>query len=724
MCPASFKPLPNDASDIDLPGHLRELIEDLAQTGDNVAAPKRKKPYDRDTAEETLKAILKLGYQFVAPADATRNPEIGPPTYVRSQFMDQISSLDLSGLIALWHGRTPGEWSNTPEVYRHLGQTVLKLGEPLLAYDVLTEGLRNSPMDVRLRQLLALALARSGATLRANVMLMQLREEGHRDEETLGILARTHKDLWAQAVSPAERTRQLGLAHKFYAEAYKLNEGYYSGINAATLGLLLGKRGRACAIAREVRQACLKELTGLPKTDENRYWPLATLGEAALILGRWSEAEDRYAHAAEISRDHFAELSSTRRNARLILDYLGRDASNIERCFQLPKVVVFAGHLIDRRDRRQPRFPPQLETAVREAIRLRLKKVGPCIGYSSAACGSDILFLENVLKQKGGEAHIVLPYDIKQFKKDSVTIIPGTDWGTRFEEVLKGANEVITASQQRIAEGTMSFEYTNLLLQGLAQIKARQLETPVVPLAVWDQRVGDGLGGTASMMEHWQKRGLTVEMIDLAKILGRECPRLAGKSSTWPAAAPKRGTRSGKSSTRLMALLFADAVNFSKLTERQNPLFVQHFLGAVADLIDASPNPPVVKNTWGDGIYLVFESVQAAGECALELCDLMNQTKWEEQGLPATLNLRIGLHVGPVFSGTEPITGQVNCFGSHVSRAARIEPITPPGQVYASQSFAALAAVEVVRNLTCDYVGQTALAKSYGTFPTYHVRRI
>lgn len=722
MCPASFKSLPNDKSDIDLPDDLRELVEGLAENRENVASPKRKKPYDRDTAVETLKAVLKLGYQLVSPADATRHPEGGSSASLGLPSMDQISSLDLSGLIALWQARTPGGWSN-PKVYRHLGQTILKLGEPLLAYDVLTEGLMNSPMDVRLRQLLALALARSGATLRANVMLMQLREEGHRDEETLGILARTHKDLWAQAATPAERKRQLGLAHKFYAEAYKISGGYYSGINAATLGLLLGKKDRACALAREVRQACLNELARLPKTDAQRYWPLATLGETALILRRWSEAKVRYAEAAEMARGHFAELSSTRRNARLILDYHGRDRKDIESCFQIPKVVVFAGHMIDRADRQTPRFPPELEPAVREAIRLRLKKIGSCVGYSSAACGSDILFLETLI-ENGCEAHVVLPYNVKQFMKDSVTIVPHTNWGARFKEVLTRANEVTTASKQRIDEGSMSFEYTNLLLQGLAQMKARQLETPVVPLAVWDQRVGDGLGGTASMMEHWQKRALTVELIDLAEILSHERPGLAGKQSTLPAAAPKRGSGSGRSPTRLMALLFADAVNFSKLTERQNPLFVQRFLGAVAALIAASPNAPVVKNTWGDGIYLVFESVQAAGECALELCDLMNQTQWQERGLPAALNLRIALHVGPVYSGKDPITDQVNCFGSHVSQAARIEPITPPGQVYASQSFAALAAVEVVRNFTCDYVGQTPLAKSYGTFPTYHVGRI
>lgn len=69
------------------------------------------------------------------------------------------------------------------------------------------------------------------------------------------------------------------------------------------------------------------------------------------------------------------------------------------------------------------------------------------------------------------------------------------------------------------------------------------------------------------------------------------------------------------------------------------------------------------------------------------------------------------------------MTGRLNYFGTHVSQAARIEPITPPGHVYASQAFAALAAAEGVREFRCDYVGQTPLAKDHGIRPLYHVRR-
>ena len=57
--------------------------------------------------------------------------------------------------------------------------------------------------------------------------------------------------------------------------------------------------------------------------------------------------------------------------------------------------------------------------------------------------------------------------------------------------------------------------------------------------------------------------------------------------------------------------------------------------------------------------------------------------------------------------------------------AARIEPVTPGNQVYASEAFAALAASwpEPCDEFVCEYVGQTSLAKKFGEYPLYHLRR-
>ena len=173
----------------------------------------------------------------------------------------------------------------------------------------------------------------------------------------------------------------------------------------------------------------------------------------------------------------------------------------------------------------------------------------------------------------------------------------------------------------------------------------------------------------------------------------------------------------------MMALLFADVVGFSKLSEEELPLFVDHFLGRVGALCDGSPHGPVQRNTWGDGLYFVFRTVADAGAFALALRDLVAETDWRALGFRADLGLRTGLHAGPVYARRNPVTGRPDYVGTHVSRAARIEPITPPGQVYASEVFAALAFAERAGGFVCEYVGRIGLAKNYGEFPTYHVRR-
>jgi class 3 adenylate cyclase len=76
-----------------------------------------------------------------------------------------------------------------------------------------------------------------------------------------------------------------------------------------------------------------------------------------------------------------------------------------------------------------------------------------------------------------------------------------------------------------------------------------------------------------------------------------------------------------------------------------------------------------------------------------------------------------------VFHVTDPVTQTPNCIGTHVSQAARIEPVTPPNKVYASRAFAALASAQKAPGFICEYAGQTALAKGYGIFPTYVLRR-
>ena len=91
----------------------------------------------------------------------------------------------------------------------------------------------------------------------------------------------------------------------------------------------------------------------------------------------------------------------------------------------------------------------------------------------------------------------------------------------------------------------------------------------------------------------------------------------------------------------------------------------------------------------------------------------------EALGLPSYIALRLGAHFGPVYERNDPILDQPNFFGVHVSKAARIEPITPEGCVYVTEHMAAFLALDGKARFTCDYVGSVPAAKNYGEFPMY-----
>jgi class 3 adenylate cyclase len=728
-----YKPRPIDTSQITLSDDVLELTELLAKNTHEIWAQQRlsehwhygaerndarrehpglvsyeelpevEKQYDRNTALETLKTILSLGYRIEPPArSAERDAALAASTTgdvnAILEAFNRPGALDLNGLLAVWQARDAARWARSPELYRRLAERLVKLGEMLLAFDVVSEGRKFWASDLRLRQLQALALTRIGATVRANSLLAELYREGQRDEETVGMLARTHKDLWQQATDAEERERQLQQSYKFYEEAYRLSGGYWTGINAATIALLSGEREHAHTLAAEVRERCVAALGELEATGGDTYWPLATLGEAALVCEDWEEAARWYERAAATGRRQLGELTSTRRNARLITDYLGGDESFIDKHLPAPRVVVFDGGAAGEGVAAW-RMPAEVEASVRAAILERLSELNAGVGYAAVPSFGDASFLEAML-EAGGETHAILPYQLSElFKTEHAEQSERGDGGdesqatlaARYESLLRRVTSIVAASEQNMSASGMSDEYARLLLQGLALIRAKQLDTELVAL-------------------------------DLPEDAGGQHVAARPHTDAEDARSVQTGEASGFKA-RMAALLFADAVNFSKLTEAQIPVFVRDFLGAVGTLVSNFQPAPLLKNTWGDGLYLVFENVQSAGRFALDLSDLLNATDWTERGLPADLNLRIALHAGPVYGCTDPVTQKDNFIGTHVSRAARLEPITPPGQVYASQAFAALAAAQRVEDFTCDYVGQTPLAKKYGTFPTYHVRR-
>jgi len=602
-------------------------------------------------------------------------------------------------------------------------ERLLRQGEPLLAYNAADTGLQAAPGHVRLRQLQALALARSGDLERANQNLAELALAGVDDAETLGVLARTHKDLGLQARDPARREAHLDAAYRLYSQAYSnsLQRGapegaLYTGINAATVAALRGQLDEARWLAADVQRICSVAQLGDP-LSEAEYWRQATLGEAALILGDAPAAARHYANAMALAKDRYGDLSTTRRQARLLARHLPIDDAWLDEVLRIPPVLVFTGNMIDRPGRPMPRFPATLEAMVAEAVDRAVSGIRPLAAYGSAACGADILCLERA-HALGSEIHIVLPFPADEFRRTSVDIAPG-GWGERFERLLEVAASVTVASDHRATGSVATFEYANLVLTGTGQLRAQLLDTTLRGLAVWSRAGGGARGGSASVVSLWEARGIPVEHVNLDHLRQEIHARAVHRpSSDDDGSVAIAGTDAPH---RIKALLFADAVGYSQLTEDQIPRYVSGFLGAVAELNRRTQYRFEHVETAGDGLYMVFDDARDAAHYALELSALATGTDWTTHGLPANFNLRIALHCGPVYCGRDPVTQGPIFTGPHTSRAARIEPITPPGQVYASSAFAAVTAARGADGIAMRYVGRTPLAKRSGSLALYHL---
>ncbi len=622
-------------------------------------------------------------------------------------------SLRLNDIRGIWKSRPRTGWPDHPEIYRRLGEQVLTRGEPLFAYDILREGEKHFPRDARLRQLLGLTLARSGAIERGNAILRELGNERDADGETLGILARTYKDLWAAAPDQSTAARNLKLSHEVYFQAYSislerddLESAYYNGINAAATALLLGRQEQARELASRVDQLC-ERVISRDNPGVDLYWALATRGEAAVILGNKEKAAGHYLDAAREGRGRHADFGTTRRQARLLLSHLSHDPHLFDDCFDIPSVVVFAGC-----EAGFLKPDPGVEQALRSALRDRLEAAGTCFGYASLIGLSDLLFLEEMISLER-EAHVVMPLSPDAFIENLGPVTGKADWERRVDRVLDMATQLQDSNESAHSNPMIARQYTQMVLDGLGRLHSHALETPLLLLSL-THAASSRSGG--SLADRWLENGDHVENIEITELVpdlevhSREKAAASGPSpaETYP--------------QRVMALLFADVAGYSKLSESEIPAFVQHFLGAVAQLEAASPHRPIQKNTWGDAFYFIFERIEDAGIFALELSSLIGGTDWRDKGISSPIDLRIALHAGPVYTCDDPIVQRQSFYGTHVSWVARIEPITPPGLVYASQPFAALVKAFGVSAFNCEYVGQVPLAKGYGDFPLYHVR--
>lgn len=579
-------------------------------------------------------------------------------------------------------------------------KTLERRGELLSAYDVACQGLTEHPSDRWLQHRAVLALARAGATETARRQYAQFDLGKHEDEDIAALGARLLKDAALLARGP-ERAALAEQAANEYLAIYRRTRGYYPAINAATLKLVAWKIPEAQAMAREV----LDLLAGPGgASGEDPYYQAATEAEAHLILRDEQRAAEALGRALATGSADLAARAATRKQLRLVAELTGADLSLLA-LFETPRVIHYCGHIISPPGK-GGRFPAELEEEVARQIAACLDREKVGFGYGSLAAGADLLFAEALLA-RGGELHVVLPFNADEFLDTSVRPAGGS-WERRFRHCLGKASAVSFATQDSYLGDDRLFSYCTSFAMGLALLRARYLDGDVAEMAVWDGEESKSEVGTAADVAAWRRLGLPQTIVPVPDVV-------AGLPST--AAAPPVSGRT------LRAMLFGDIKGFSKLTDRQLPTFVREVLGTMARALEPYEESIRFRNTWGDGIFLVLDDVRRAASCALDLQAAVSRLGLTQLGMPSTLALRLGGHYGPVYEDRDPIVGSTNYFGAHVSRAARIEPITPEGSVYVTEPFAAILALRAGSEFACDYVGSVPAAKGYGVLPMYLLRR-
>lgn len=575
----------------------------------------------------------------------------------------------------------------TPERRAASVRAALARGDLLGAYDEVVR--RGDTLHPELNYLEVLTLARLGDTERGLKLYEDYRLAEIGGVDPLSLKARLLKDQAFDAGAP-DRERLLE-ACLLYAQVFRMSKSSYPAINAATLAKIAGRPRLARMLARHVAAETAPE-------RRSGYFSLATLAEALAVLGDVDGAREALARAMQAPDADVGARSTTVLQLRRLIAAEG-DGHGMDSLLELiepPKVAMFCGNIFV--------GSPELETDLAARMREVIAREDVGFGYGALAAGSDILIAE-LLLERGAEVHVVLPFAEPDFLEQSVAPA-GESWVARYHAIKDRAASLTFASNMSYMGEMEQFAYGSKVTMGMARLRARQLQAEAIQLVIVEERGDRTLSG--SDISAWRATGGRAEVV-IAPTLVRP---------VMPPPPPKSAVERG-----VYGLMFTDYPGFSKLDERALPLFWEDVMVRAARTLEGHGDVIRQGNTWGDAIFAVFQDAPTAAAAALDLCEELKKVDCKALGVREGTAMRIALHYGPTYSGYDPVTRRTTYYGSEVSRAARIEPVTPSGAVYVTEPFAAVLEMQTDHPFDCNYVGKIALPKGYGVYPLYRLTR-
>ena len=641
-------------------------------------------------------------------------------------------ALETSGLKRLWM-RDPEtiHWLAPAVIEEQVGKALSEEGDYLGAYDLATEGVRLAraggyPFE-RLELARATSLARAGSPLRAREVLDRMLAGGGSGAMAFGAVARTLRDVARACAASEERRSFFGEAADWAERGWQaaptsdnldswLKRAYLAG-QVAQFRLLGGDAEGSRTFRGHVAECCGRA-ESLGPDSEARFWIATNRAEMALLEGRTDLAADHYREMREARPHDFGHIAANAAVCRMLLEELGQPGELLDGCFVLPPLVLFSGHLFDVPGDPVSRLPESEAAAIKARIREILDEHEIQDGFVSASAGADLLFGEALL-ERGGRLHLILPFDAVATRRLCVET-HGGEWGERFDRVLRSAAVVSEPSPAGESDfSSPHFQYRNRIMTGLAMLAARRLGVGVQPLLVLASTDTDDSppGGTGDMARFLASLGLKPWILRPGTDhVGRATYAPVDTGIPWRAAEDPQGRV-------VRSFLFADLIGSSRIAEERVVATMERFLGVAAMALEEPDSGVLTCNTWGDGLFAVFAEESKAAATALRLRDGVQEIATASENEHAErLHIRISLHAGPARRIHDPVIKQDGFAGSHVVRAARMEPLAEAGQVIVSEEFAALLATGKDRErFVMHYLGQARLPKGYGRVPAYEL---
>jgi hypothetical protein len=247
---------------------------------------------------------------------------------------------------------------------------------------------------------------------------------------------------------------------------------------------------------------------------ENRPPRVAAMYKEAL-----EGAKSFHFEAARRQLEIYQQLNVLPENVKAALDVIP-DAKQAQQQ-QGSHYILFTGHMIDRPDRKDPRFPAVKEAAVKQKIKEALmgeknKTAGELKGIAGGACGGDILFHE-VCGELDIKTELYLALPREQFIVESVQFA-GVDWVDRFNKLFaKLPRQVLSQTKELPKWLEKKGKYSIWERNNLWELNSALVNGGInmTLIALWDGKGGDGPGGTEHMVNEAVSKGAKVIRIDI-----------------------------------------------------------------------------------------------------------------------------------------------------------------------------------------------------------------